>query len=117
MQKQYLITKKQETSDSAYFSYYQLPYSIDLAALGKFEEAEAAIDRFLASPKLSEKSVRSGMYRKKSYQFAIDYKNTHADDGYVFTPGKSWRQYQFYARQNIILRLPSTIALFVFTTP
>lgn len=78
--------EKAKQLDTAYFRYYQLPYSIDLAAVGRFDEALNAINVFLAIPNLNEKSVKSGMYRKNSYQFALDYAQKHPVNGYVFTP-------------------------------
>ena len=78
--------EKVRSIDSGYFKFYQLPYSIDLAALGRFEDALHAIDTFLTIPNLSEKSIKSGTYRKHCYQFAIDYAKTHSTPNYVFAP-------------------------------
>ncbi len=78
--------EKAKDIDSGYFAYFQIPYSIDLAASGKWNEALTVINRFLSLPKLNEKSVKSALYRKQCYQFAIDYKNTHPTDDYVFAP-------------------------------
>ena len=78
--------EKARDIDSAYFAYYGLPYSIDLAALGKWEDAMAAVNRFLSLPKLSDKSIKSAQYRKGCYQFAIDYQKAHPADNYVFAP-------------------------------
>lgn len=72
--------------DTGYFKYYNLPYSIDLAGLGRFEDAQKAVDAFLAIPNLNDKSVKSGMYRKACYSFAIGYKQKHSLDNYVFAP-------------------------------
>src|SRR5664279_742649 len=58
--------------DSIYFKDYSLSYSIDLAGLGKFEEALAAINEFKSIPNLNESSLRSAAYRSRCYQFAID---------------------------------------------
>jgi len=72
--------------DTTYFQQYHLPYSINLAGCGRFQEALDAINYFLTVPKISERSVRAGKYRKKSYEFAIDYAKTHSDNGYSFAP-------------------------------
>jgi outer membrane protein OmpA-like peptidoglycan-associated protein len=72
--------------DSIYFKDYSLTYSINLAGLGKFEEALAAVNDFKTVPGLHESSIRSAAFRTKTYQFAIDYaaKKNHSD--YKFEP-------------------------------
>ncbi|MFL9485249.1 OmpA family protein [Chitinophagaceae bacterium LWZ2-11] len=72
--------------DTVYFKPYQLPYSINLAGAGRFSDALQAINNFLAIPNLSERSIKSGNYRKNTYQFAIDWQRTHTGDEYVFSP-------------------------------
>ena len=72
--------------DTVEFAYLQLPYSIDLAALGRWNDALAAVNHFLSLPKLSDKSIKSALYRKSCYQFAIDYQKNHSADSYVFAP-------------------------------
>ncbi len=72
--------------DSNYFAYYELPYSIDLAAVGRFADAMNAVDRFLSIQKLSDKSIRSGQYRKNTYAFALDYQQSHPAGSYIFAP-------------------------------
>jgi outer membrane protein OmpA-like peptidoglycan-associated protein len=72
--------------DSAYFIDYNLSYSINLAGLGKFEEALAAVNVFKSIPNLNESSLRSATYRSKTYQFAIDYANKKNLSGYKFEP-------------------------------
>ncbi|QEC66978.1 OmpA family protein [Panacibacter ginsenosidivorans] len=78
--------EKAREMDTAYFKFYNLPYAIDLAGLGRFEDAAKAIDTFLAIPSLNDKSVKSAMYWKSCYSFAIDYKQKHPATDYVFTP-------------------------------
>ncbi len=72
--------------DTIYFKQYHLPYSINLAGLGKFKEALLAIDYFLAIPKISPKSIKAGNFRKRCYEFALQYENTHPISNYVFAP-------------------------------
>lgn len=72
--------------DTAYFKFYNLPYSIDLAGLGRFEDAQKAIDIFLSIPNLNDKSAKSARYRRACYSFAIDYKQKHPSSDYVFEP-------------------------------
>lgn len=78
--------EKAKAIDSTYFRYYNLPYSINLAGLGRFEDALNAIDIFLSIPGLNDKSVKSAGYRRQCYQFAIDYKGKHPSADYVFAP-------------------------------
>ncbi len=78
--------EKAKTIDTQYFLYYNLPYSINLAGLGRFEDASKSIDQFLTIPSLSERSRKSGGYRKKCYDFAIQYATNHPNGDYVFTP-------------------------------
>jgi outer membrane protein OmpA-like peptidoglycan-associated protein/tetratricopeptide (TPR) repeat protein len=72
--------------DSVYSNYYLLPYSISLAGCGRFDEALRAVNSFLMNPKLNERNIKSGEFRKKTYQFAIDYAKTHPEKNYVFEP-------------------------------
>lgn len=74
-----------QQKDTDYFKYYKLPYSINLAGMGKFEEALKMANEFLQIPKLGDKSIKSGEYRQASYQFALDFAKTHPDQ-YNFSP-------------------------------
>jgi outer membrane protein OmpA-like peptidoglycan-associated protein/tetratricopeptide (TPR) repeat protein len=76
---------KARNLDSAYFKYYYLPYSINLAGLGKFDEALNANNLFLAIPNLNDKSIKSAQYRKQCYEFAANYQKTHQTN-YEFAP-------------------------------
>jgi outer membrane protein OmpA-like peptidoglycan-associated protein len=71
--------------DSIYFLDYNLTYSINLAGLGRFEEALQVLHDFSSIPNLNESSLRSAAYRYKTYRFAIDHakKDTSA---YKFEP-------------------------------
>ena len=72
--------------DSLYFIDYSLSYSINLAGLGKFEEALAAVNDFKSIPNLRESSQRSAAYRVKTYQFAIDFAAKKNLSSYHFEP-------------------------------
>jgi outer membrane protein OmpA-like peptidoglycan-associated protein/tetratricopeptide (TPR) repeat protein len=72
--------------DSAYTRPYRLPYAINCAGAGLFEKALAATNAFLTTPGLNETSIKSGEYRKKCWQFAIDYARNNPSPGYVFAP-------------------------------
>lgn len=78
--------EKARAVDSIYFLDYNLPYSINLAGLGRFSEALSAIEEFLAIPNLNDNSIKAGQYRRKTYAFAVDYARNLKDTGYVFEP-------------------------------
>ncbi|WP_298301166.1 OmpA family protein [Hydrotalea sp.] len=69
--------EKVKNADSIYFLPYNLPYSINLAGKGRFQDAEKAIEQFLAISNLNERSQKSGLYRQQCYQFAIQYAREH----------------------------------------
>ncbi len=72
--------------DSVYTNFFLLPYSINLAGAGKFNEALNAVNNFLAIPNLNEKSKKSALYRKGCYEFAVQYAGTHSSASYEFAP-------------------------------
>jgi outer membrane protein OmpA-like peptidoglycan-associated protein len=78
--------EKGRAIDTAYFKYYHLPYSINLAGLGKFSAALSAVNQFLQIPNLNEKSLKSGEYRRNCYNFALNYEHQNHITDYVFAP-------------------------------
>ncbi|HWH63443.1 MAG TPA: OmpA family protein [Ginsengibacter sp.] len=72
--------------DSVYTYNYFLPYSISLAGTGRFNDALNAVNKFLLDTTINARSRKAGEFRKGTYQFAIDYANTHPDKNYVFKP-------------------------------
>lgn len=72
--------------DTVYTKDFYLPYSISLAGCGRFADALNAVNHFLSNPKLNDRSIKAAEFRKKTYQFAIDYAQTHPDKNYVFAP-------------------------------
>lgn len=74
------------SKDSAFFTFYNLPYSINLAAMGRFNDALTAINAYLARPNMNETNRKMGLYRKQTYDFAVDYAQKHPMGGYTFTP-------------------------------
>ena len=72
--------------DSVNTYIYYLPYAINLAGVGKFDEALVKINKFLAIPNLGAKSINAAQYRKRSLLFAIDYKEKHPNLDYNFLP-------------------------------
>ena len=80
------LYEKARSKDTAYFVLYNLPYSINLAGQGRFEEASKAVDAFMTYPKLNERSIKSAQYRKRCYEFAVRYASQHKDTHYDFAP-------------------------------
>jgi outer membrane protein OmpA-like peptidoglycan-associated protein/tetratricopeptide (TPR) repeat protein len=78
--------EKARAIDSVYFIDYNLPYSINLAGKGRFEQALRAVNIFLTVTNLNETSRKSGEYRQRCYQFALDYAASHPSGGYKFEP-------------------------------
>ena len=72
--------------DSIYTKGYLLPYSISLAGAGKFARALQAVNNFLSTPKLNDRSTKAGLFRKGTYEFALDYEKKHPVKNYVFNP-------------------------------
>ena len=72
--------------DSVFSNPYLLPYSISLAGSGDFEKALSAINKFLQYPDLNQYSIKSANYRKRTYEFAVDYAKKHSLQTYIFTP-------------------------------
>ncbi|TAF52471.1 MAG: flagellar motor protein MotB [Sphingobacteriia bacterium] len=78
--------ERARAKDTAYFSPYLLPYSINLAGDGQFAAALAAVEQFLAKPQLTERSRKSALYRQKCYRFALAQAQLSKDSGFVFLP-------------------------------
>jgi outer membrane protein OmpA-like peptidoglycan-associated protein/tetratricopeptide (TPR) repeat protein len=72
--------------DSNYTAEYKLPYSINLAGLGQFHKAFDVIEVLLLKPKLNPNARKSAEYRKKTYQFALDFEKNNPSKFYVFKP-------------------------------
>lgn len=72
--------------DSNFSSSYRLPYSINLAKLGQFSKALNTINALLARKDLHENTKKASEYRKKTYQFAVDFEKKNPNKNYVFTP-------------------------------
>jgi outer membrane protein OmpA-like peptidoglycan-associated protein/tetratricopeptide (TPR) repeat protein len=74
-------------TDSAYTLDYKLPYSVNLAGMGEFEKALAAINQLLAKKMLpTSPTLKAATARKKSYEFAVEYARTNKNRIYVFAP-------------------------------
>ena len=78
--------EKSLSLDSLYASVFLLPYSISLAGTGQFANALTAVNQFLATPTLNERSRQAGEFRKKTYSFALAYEQEHPSGSYVFAP-------------------------------
>ncbi len=80
------VYERARLKDSIYFTPYLLPYSINLAGLGQFEEALAAIKKFLTLDGLSGRSLKAAQYRKKTFEFAVSAVQKNKNASYVFAP-------------------------------
>jgi outer membrane protein OmpA-like peptidoglycan-associated protein/tetratricopeptide (TPR) repeat protein len=78
--------EKARVIDSVYFRDFELPYSINLAGVGAFEKALKAIDRFLAVESINERSRQLGEFRRKTYEFAVNYAKQRPLGDYHFEP-------------------------------
>lgn len=72
--------------DSVYFTTYLLPYSIALAGNGNFQDALNAINKFLQKKNLNERIIKAAEFRKRCYEFAIDYQTKFPATTYKFSP-------------------------------
>ena len=81
-----IFYEKAKLLDTNYFKEYNLPYSINIAGKGEFDKAIKAIDDFLSISDLNESSIKAANYRKKSYQFALDYAREKPMGDYHFEP-------------------------------
>jgi outer membrane protein OmpA-like peptidoglycan-associated protein/tetratricopeptide (TPR) repeat protein len=72
--------------DSNYTSDMRLPYAINLAGAGQFEKALHAIEAMLARTDLGATTRKAAEYRRKTFQFAVDFAKAHASENYVFAP-------------------------------
>jgi len=80
------VYERARLKDSIYFTPYLLPYSINLAGLGQFEEALTAIRDFLTLDGLSGRSLKAAQYRKKTFEFAVSAAQKNKNVSYVFAP-------------------------------
>ena len=72
--------------DSNYTSGYRLPYAINLAGLGQFDKALNAVTALLSRSDVHESTRKAAEYRRKCFQFAVEYARAHANENYVFSP-------------------------------
>src|SRR5215204_1368661 len=78
--------KKAFALDSNYTFDFRLPYSINLAGMGEFEKALKSIDTVLSKNNLNSNTRKAAEYRRKTFQFAVDYAKSHPGKDYVFAP-------------------------------
>lgn len=72
--------------DSAYTAEYRLPYAINLAGTGAFSKARLALETFLTTPGLDERSRKAASYRLDCMNFALSVDSLKKDRTYVFSP-------------------------------
>ncbi len=81
--------------DSSYTLPERLPYSVNLAGIGEFEKALAAVNELLEKKKPNNPITLENLgKRKRSYEFAVEYAKNNPEKNYVFAPGEYGRQYQ-----------------------
>jgi len=80
------VYERARLKDSIYFTPYLLPYAINLAGLGQFEEALVAIRNFLTLDELSGRSIKAAQYRKKTFEFAVSSSQKNKNASFVFAP-------------------------------
>ncbi|MCW3118484.1 MAG: flagellar motor protein MotB [Chitinophagaceae bacterium] len=73
--------------DSDYTFEYKLSYSINLAGLGEFQKALDAVNHLLSkNPPQNSNTYKAAVYRRKCYEFAVEYARKHQTGNYVFEP-------------------------------
>ena len=63
--------------DSVFSNDLLLPWSINLAGLGRFAEAKEMIDRLINNPNADKRTVEAARYRQKTYDFALAFEKQH----------------------------------------
>ena len=81
-----LFYEKAVALDSVYSREFYLPYSINLAGLGRFEEAQQKIGQFLQLPRLDSRSMEAAKYRASTYAFALAHRQRKQSDTLQFRP-------------------------------
>jgi outer membrane protein OmpA-like peptidoglycan-associated protein len=72
--------------DSVFSEEMLLPYSINLAGMGRFAEALEAVTRYAKPLKPDSRAAKAAAYRAKTYRFALDWQQANAQQGYEFKP-------------------------------
>ncbi len=73
--------------DSDYTIEFKLSYSINLAGLGRFQDALNAINQLLdKKPPQNSTTFKAAQYRKRCYEFGVAYAKKNPDTSYVFAP-------------------------------
>jgi outer membrane protein OmpA-like peptidoglycan-associated protein/Tol biopolymer transport system component len=73
--------------DSNYTIEYKFQYSINLAGLGEFDKALAAMNDLLTKkPPQNQTSMKRAQDRKRTYEFAIEMAKNNTQKNYVFAP-------------------------------
>ena len=63
--------------DSVFSNDYLIPWSINLAGLGRFAEAKAMAEKLIANPASDRRSVEAAKFRLKKYDFALAFEKEH----------------------------------------
>lgn len=79
--------EKAFTLDSVYTLQDKLPYSVNLAGIGEFEKALAAVNELLEKKKPTNPLTLENLgKRKRAYEFAVEYARNNPEKNYVFAP-------------------------------
>jgi len=92
--------------DSVFSAYYLLPYSISLAGTGDFEKALKAVEQFLQIDHLNTQSIKAANYRKRTYEFGIQFNKAHPNNKTAFVPislgsGVNTENLEYYPSMSI----------------
>ncbi|MBA2329529.1 MAG: OmpA family protein [Flavisolibacter sp.] len=72
--------------DADYTWGYRLPYAINLAGLGQFDKALDAINNLLTRERINPNTRKAAEFRKKTFEFAVEYEKKKLNSTYVFAP-------------------------------
>jgi len=72
--------------DSVYSRDMLLPYTINLAGSGRFDEANKWITQYLTTVSPESRAGKAATYRKKTYDFAVAFADKHKDVSFSFDP-------------------------------
>ena len=72
--------------DSVYTQDFKLSYSINLAGLGQFQKAQTVIHVLLSHTDLDPRTRKAAEYRKRCFDFAVDYAAKKPVLNYMFSP-------------------------------
>jgi outer membrane protein OmpA-like peptidoglycan-associated protein/tetratricopeptide (TPR) repeat protein len=72
--------------DSIFSRDFMLSYTINLAGLGRFEEASSWVGRYLSLVRPDSRAGKAAQYRQKTYEFAVSFAAKYKDANFSFDP-------------------------------